>query len=83
MLNYFPKYYFYIYLTVIQKTLFDSEVVSATSLLHPILLPRIHSALFVLYALHNKEEDDAYWKRLLKWNKQPDLTLLTFLGIDK
>ncbi|KAJ9583748.1 hypothetical protein L9F63_021911 [Diploptera punctata] len=61
----------------------DSEVVSATSLLHPILLPRIHSALFVLYALHNKEEDDAYWKRLLKWNRQSDLTLLTFLGIDK
>jgi amyotrophic lateral sclerosis 2 protein len=56
---------------------------SAAALLHPFLLPRVHSALFVLYALHNKEEDDAYWKRLLKWNKQPDITLMAFLGIDQ
>lgn len=60
-----------------------SEVVSASALLHPFLLPRVHAALFVLYALHNKAEDDAYWKRLLKWNKQPDMTLLAFLGIDQ
>ncbi|XP_067007576.2 alsin [Anabrus simplex] len=63
--------------------LLTSEVVSAAALLHPVLLPRVHSALFVLYALHNKQEDDAYWKRLLKWNKQPDITLMAFLGIDK
>ncbi|XP_046991299.1 alsin [Schistocerca americana] len=61
----------------------ECEVVSAAAILHPILLPRVHSALFVLYALHNKEEDDAYWERLLKWNKQPDVTLMAFLGIDQ
>ncbi|KAK3916569.1 Alsin [Frankliniella fusca] len=61
----------------------DGEVVSASALLHPFVLPRVHAALFVLYALHNKAEDDAYWKRLLKWNKQPDMTLLAFLGIDQ
>lgn len=60
----------------------ESKVVSAAAILHPVLLPRVHSALFVLYALHNKKEDDAYWKRLLKWNKQPDITLMAFLGID-
>ncbi|XP_046606576.1 alsin isoform X5 [Neodiprion virginianus] len=60
----------------------ESKVVSAAAILHPILLPRVHSALFVLYALHNKKEDDAYWKRLMKWNKQPDITLMAFLGID-
>ncbi|XP_033227521.1 alsin isoform X2 [Belonocnema kinseyi] len=53
------------------------------ALLHPVLLPRVHSALFVLYALDNKRDDDAYWKRLIKWNKQPDSTLTSFLGIDQ
>ncbi|XP_045511220.1 alsin [Colias croceus] len=61
----------------------DGEVVSAASLLQPTLLPRVHPALFVLYALHNKREDDLYWRRLLKWNKQPDTTLMAFLGIDQ
>ena len=61
---------------------YSSEVVSAASLLQPTLLPRVHPALFVLYALHNKREDDLYWRRLLKWNRQPDLTLMAFLGID-
>ncbi|KAG7208800.1 hypothetical protein KM043_014993 [Ampulex compressa] len=61
----------------------EGQVISAASILHPILLPRVHSALFVLYALHNKKEDDAYWERLMKWNKQPDLTLMAFLEIDQ
>ncbi|XP_050465644.1 alsin [Cataglyphis hispanica] len=61
----------------------EEQVISATTILHPILLPRVHSALFVLYALHNKKEDDAYWERLMKWNKQPDITLMAFLEIDQ
>ncbi|XP_063529679.1 alsin [Cydia strobilella] len=61
----------------------DGEVVSGASLLQPTLLPRVHPALFVLYALHNKREDDLYWRRLVKWNKQPDPTLMPFLGIDQ
>ncbi|XP_014610965.1 PREDICTED: alsin [Polistes canadensis] len=61
----------------------EGQVISAPAILHPILLPRVHSALFVLYALHNKKEDDAYWERLMKWNKQPDITLMTFLDIDQ
>ncbi|CAH2066088.1 unnamed protein product, partial [Iphiclides podalirius] len=61
----------------------EAEVVSAAALLQPALLPRVHPALFVLYALHNKREDDLYWRRLLKWNRQPDLALMAFLGIDQ
>lgn len=61
----------------------EGEVVSSLSLLQPALLPRVHPALFVLYALHNKREDDLYWRRLLKWNRQPDVTLMAFLGIDQ
>ncbi|XP_076168851.1 amyotrophic lateral sclerosis 2 isoform X2 [Ptiloglossa arizonensis] len=61
----------------------ESQVISAVGILYPILLPRVHSALFVLYALHNKKEDDAYWERLMKWNKQSDITLMTFLDIDQ
>lgn len=60
-----------------------SETVNATTLLNPILLPRVHSALFVLYALHNMKEDNAYWERLVKWNKQPDITLMTIFGVDE
>ncbi|XP_011499590.1 PREDICTED: alsin [Ceratosolen solmsi marchali] len=61
----------------------EEKVISATAILHPIILPRVYSALFVLYALHNKKMDDAYWERLIKWNKQPTNTLLAFLGIDQ
>ncbi|CAK1603467.1 unnamed protein product [Parnassius mnemosyne] len=65
------------------SNLIEGEVVSAATLLQPTLLPRVHPALFVLYALHNKREDDLYWRRLLKWNRQPDVTLMAFLGIDQ
>ncbi|XP_076625542.1 amyotrophic lateral sclerosis 2 isoform X2 [Colletes latitarsis] len=61
----------------------ECQVISASGILYPILLPRVYSTLFVLYALYNKKEDDAYWERLMKWNKQPDITLMTFLGIDQ
>ncbi|XP_029056491.2 alsin [Osmia bicornis bicornis] len=61
----------------------EGQVISAAAILYPILLPRVHSALFVLYALHNKKEDDAYLERLMKWNKQPDITLMAFLDIDQ
>ncbi|XP_054282375.1 alsin [Macrosteles quadrilineatus] len=61
----------------------ENLVISLAGILHPILLPRFHSALFELYALYNKAQDDCYWKRLIKWNKQPNSTLLAFLGIDR
>ena len=76
-------YYIYIMSYFLILTYFISQVISAAAILHPILLPRVHSALFVLYALHNKKEDDAYWERLMKWNKQPDITLMAFLDIDQ
>ncbi|XP_013133821.1 PREDICTED: uncharacterized protein LOC106099733 [Papilio polytes] len=61
----------------------EGEVASGARLAQGVLLPRVHPALFVLYALHNKREDDLYWRRLLKWNRQPDLALMAFLGIDR
>ncbi|KAG8246923.1 agglutinin-like protein 2 [Homalodisca vitripennis] len=61
----------------------ETVVVSLAGILHPILLPKFHSALFELYALYNKTQDDCYWKRLVKWNKQPNSTLMAFLGIDR
>ncbi|XP_077297979.1 amyotrophic lateral sclerosis 2 [Arctopsyche grandis] len=61
----------------------DAEVVSVSGVVQPLLLPRIHSSLHVLYALHHQREDVAYWKRLLKWNRQTDVTLMAFLGIDQ
>lgn len=63
--------------------LFFRLVVSMTTILYPIMLQRVYSVLFVLYALHNKKKDAAYWERLMKWNKQPDVTLMAFLGVEK
>ena len=37
----------------------------------------------MLYALHYKKDDDEYWLRILKWNRHPDLALLSFLGVDQ
>lgn len=60
----------------------NSILVTPSSLLHPILLPRIYPPLFTLYALFNEKENEKYWERLLKWNKQSDVALMTFLGVD-
>ncbi|GBP51947.1 Alsin [Eumeta japonica] len=61
----------------------EGEVVSPATLIQPLILPRVQPALFVLYALHNKKEDDLYWRRLLKWNRNTDQALLTLLGVDQ
>ncbi len=58
------------------------RVVSANTLLLPVLLPRLYPSLFTLYVLHNQKQDDLYWDRLQKWNRQSDLALMNFLGVD-
>ena len=58
------------------------EVVSAEGLLQPILLPKIFPPLFDLYALHCEKDDDKYWERVQKLNKQGDMSLMAYLGVD-
>ena len=58
------------------------RVVSANTLLLPVLLPRLYPPLFTLYVLYNQKQDDLYWDRLQKWNRQSDLALMNFLGVD-
>jgi len=60
-----------------------SEWVTPASLLHPLLLPKIYPPLFNLYALYNEKDDDRYWKRIRLWNKQSNLALMSYLGVDK
>ncbi|KAL7865516.1 hypothetical protein SRHO_G00107630 [Serrasalmus rhombeus] len=55
--------------------------VSSSSLLLPILLPRLYPPLFMLYTLEREREEQVYWECVLRLNKQPDLSLLTFLGV--
>ena len=55
---------------------------SPDGLLQPILLPKIFPALFDLYALHREKEDDKYWERVQKLNKQGDMSLMAYLGVD-
>jgi len=60
-----------------------SEWVTPAALLHPLLLPKIYPPLFNLYALYNEKDDDRYWKRIRLWNKQSNLALMSYLGVDK
>lgn len=60
----------------------ESEVISFQNLLYPMILPKVHQPLFILYTLHNKTQDLQYWKRLSEWNKHSDFTLMAFLSID-
>uniref|UniRef100_A0A665SZI5 VPS9 domain-containing protein n=1 Tax=Echeneis naucrates TaxID=173247 RepID=A0A665SZI5_ECHNA len=59
------------------------RVVSSSALLLPVLLPRLYPPLFTLYALDKEREDDVYWECVLRLNKQTDLALLSFLGVQQ
>jgi hypothetical protein len=59
------------------------EVVSAGGLLHPVLLPKIYPPMFDLYALYNDKMDEKYWERVQKLNKQGDVALMAYLGVDQ
>ncbi|KAK7893528.1 hypothetical protein WMY93_022680 [Mugilogobius chulae] len=59
------------------------RVVSSSGLLLPVLLPRLYPPLFTLYALDKEKEDDLYWECVLRLNKQADLALLAFLGVQQ
>ncbi|XP_067892403.1 alsin [Heterodontus francisci] len=58
-------------------------VITSCGLLLPVLLPRLYPPLFTLYALDNEREEDVYWECVLRLNKQPDLSLLSFLGVQQ
>ncbi|CAB1432963.1 unnamed protein product [Pleuronectes platessa] len=59
------------------------RVVSCSALLLPVLLPRLYPPLFTLYALDKEKEDGVYWDCVLRLNKQADLALLAFLGVQQ
>jgi hypothetical protein len=46
------------------------SLLTPSLLLHPHVLPRVHSSIFMLYALYYKRDDDEYWMRILKWNRK-------------
>ncbi|XP_070694071.1 alsin-like [Pempheris klunzingeri] len=58
-------------------------VVSCSSLLLPLLLPRLYPPLFTLYCLQEEQKEAQYWERILRLNKQPDQSLLSFLGVQE
>lgn len=58
-------------------------VVTSSGLVLPVLLPRLYPPLFMLYALDNDREEDVYWECVLRLNKQADIALLGFLGVQR
>uniref|UniRef100_A0A8C2X7U5 Alsin Rho guanine nucleotide exchange factor ALS2 n=1 Tax=Cyclopterus lumpus TaxID=8103 RepID=A0A8C2X7U5_CYCLU len=67
----------------IKSYLNRQEGANSSALLLPVLLPRLYPPLFTLYALEKEKEDDVYWECVLRLNKQPDLALLAFLGVQQ
>uniref|UniRef100_A0A672PTJ6 Alsin Rho guanine nucleotide exchange factor ALS2 n=1 Tax=Sinocyclocheilus grahami TaxID=75366 RepID=A0A672PTJ6_SINGR len=61
----------------------SSDEVSSSSLLLPVLLPRLYPPLFTLYTLEKEREEEVYWNCVLRLNKQPDLALLAFLAVQE
>ncbi|XP_077435487.1 alsin-like isoform X3 [Vanacampus margaritifer] len=59
------------------------SVVSCSTLLLPLLLPQLYQPLFVLYCLHDEQQEAQYWDRIIRLNKQPDQSLLSFLGVQQ
>lgn len=55
--------------------------VSCSSLLLPLLLPRLYPPLFTLYCLQREPDEAKYWERILRLNKSPDQALLSFLEV--
>ncbi|XP_040003965.1 alsin-like isoform X1 [Xiphias gladius] len=58
-------------------------VVSCSSLLLPLLLPQLYPPLFTLYCLQEEQQEAQYWERILRLNRQPDQSLLSFLGVQE
>ncbi|XP_011487920.1 alsin-like isoform X3 [Oryzias latipes] len=58
-------------------------VVSCSSLLLPLLLPRLYPPLFELYCQQEEQEEAQYWQRIITFNKQPDQSLLSFLEVQE
>ncbi|XP_056144962.1 alsin-like isoform X2 [Lampris incognitus] len=59
----------------------SGQVVSCSSLLLPVLLPRLYPPLFTLYCLEEERKEVVYWESILRLNKQPDQSLLSFLEV--
>ncbi|CAL4108363.1 unnamed protein product, partial [Meganyctiphanes norvegica] len=66
----------------IHYTFYLHRFVTSSCVIHPWLLPHVYSPLSTLYVLHHHRADEEYWYRLLKWNKQADISLMTFLGVN-
>uniref|UniRef100_A0A8C4NAW5 Uncharacterized protein n=1 Tax=Eptatretus burgeri TaxID=7764 RepID=A0A8C4NAW5_EPTBU len=58
-------------------------MVTHYGLVLPILLPRLYPPLFTIYALQHECRDELYWERVLRLNKQSDVGLLSFLGVQQ
>uniref|UniRef100_A0A8C2HPM2 Alsin Rho guanine nucleotide exchange factor ALS2 a n=1 Tax=Cyprinus carpio TaxID=7962 RepID=A0A8C2HPM2_CYPCA len=65
------------------ESLNNSITVTQLLLLLPVLLPRLYPPLFTLYTLEKEREEEVYWSCVLRLNKQPDLALLAFLGVQQ
>ncbi|KAL0985662.1 hypothetical protein UPYG_G00160170 [Umbra pygmaea] len=58
-------------------------VVSSSTLVLPVLLPRLYPPLFSLYTLDKEPEERLYWDAVLRLNKHPDRPLLELLGVQQ
>ncbi|KAJ8020140.1 Alsin [Holothuria leucospilota] len=60
-----------------------SLMITPEGLLHPLLLPKLCPALLTMYAVKNADENERYLDRLNRLNRQLDMSLMAYLGIDQ
>ncbi|KAG8443491.1 hypothetical protein GDO86_012042 [Hymenochirus boettgeri] len=65
---------------------YDEEISDDTythTLILPLLLPRFHPDLFMLYMLYHEQEDEFYWQGIIRLGILTDTKLLEFLDVQK
>ena len=73
----------YVYLTHEEANNITDHPINSSTLLYPMILPRLYHVLFTLYALHTQKADTVYAERLNQFNKRGDVALMSFLGVNR
>ncbi|OCT75387.1 ALS2 C-terminal-like protein isoform X1 [Xenopus laevis] len=60
-----------------------SDDTYAYTLILPLILPRFHPDLFMLYMLYHEQEDGFYWQGIIRLGHLTDTKLLEFLDVQK
>ncbi|KAM4689821.1 ALS2 C-terminal-like protein isoform 2-T4 [Discoglossus pictus] len=61
----------------------DKQDLNSYTVILPLILPRLHPDLFMLYMLYHQQEDALYWQGIVRLGLLTDTKLLEFLDVQK